>query len=55
MVGELADFVWEETKTQVSWSDLLQVTPGKSRTVGTQQIVPGAGITLITAFVVRLL
>lgn len=37
MGGKLADCTWEENERQVTWSDLLQVTPGKARIVGTQQ------------------
>lgn len=37
MGGELAGCTGEETERQVTWSDLLQMTPGEARIVGTQQ------------------
>lgn len=38
VADELIGIVWEETESQVSWSSLLQVTPGQTRIVGTGQI-----------------
>lgn len=66
MVGELADFAGKKLKPKcvgVTGSRSPQadpglwthnkLSPGRSRIVDTQ-VVPGTGITLITAFVVRL-